>query len=129
MGSLITTQALLTPTQIGDALDLRYSTGRGNAEYVNKLLCYCGYQVLIGGRWSATEKASGYVDRKPVITNSRTAKDQLLWSAEIIPILSEVIQSYRESLLDESLESTELPQVPATPWSPAIDKLPQSGDL
>jgi hypothetical protein len=129
MGSLVTTQALLTPTQIGDALDVRYSTGRGNAEYVNKILSYCGYQILVGGRWSATEKANGYVDRKPVITNSRTAKDQLLWSAEIIPILSEAIQSYRESLLEEPCPPNEVPESPATPWSPVINYSPPLNDL
>jgi hypothetical protein len=60
---------------------------------VNKLLSGLGYQEKIQGQWSATKKAiaANLCDRKPVDTNSRTQKDQLLWSADIALVLKEHI--------------------------------------
>nr|WP_281257363.1 phage antirepressor KilAC domain-containing protein [Merismopedia glauca] len=84
---------MLTPTEIAKELGLFYKTGNPNAQAVNKLLEKLGYQVRVGKQWSATEKATklGLSDRKPVETNSRSQKDQMLWSSKIIPILKEYI--------------------------------------
>jgi prophage antirepressor-like protein len=91
--SLPTARAFLNPTKIAEELGWLCKTGKcsGNAAKVNSLLKELGYQDMIGGRWSATDKAiaANLVDRKPVSTNSRTQKDQLLWSADIISILQE----------------------------------------
>lgn len=87
----LSARALLTPTELGVELGLLYSTGTGNARAVNKLLEDLGYQIKVSGQWSATDKAQGLCDRKPVDTNSRTQKDQLLWSVDIIPILQEYV--------------------------------------
>jgi prophage antirepressor-like protein len=91
--SLATTRALLTPTKIAEELGWFCRTGKcsGNAQKVNSLLKELGYQDMVAGRWSATDKAisANLVDRKPVETNSRTQKDQLLWSADIVLILKE----------------------------------------
>jgi prophage antirepressor-like protein len=86
-------EALLTPTDIARELGLFYKTGNPNAQSVNKLLEKLGYQVRVGKQWSATDKATnlGLCDRKPVETNSRSQKDQMLWSSKIIPILKEYI--------------------------------------
>jgi hypothetical protein len=81
--------ALLTPTQIAAELGVAYKTGAPNPQWVNKKLEELGYQVKVAGQWSATEKAAGLADRKPVETESRTQKDQLLWSDKIIPVLQE----------------------------------------
>jgi hypothetical protein len=93
LASLPTTKALLTPTQIGEAIGwyCKSNQAKGDARLVNAKLAELGYQESIGGKWSATDKAvsAGLVDRKPVDTNSRTQKDQLLWSAGILPILHE----------------------------------------
>jgi hypothetical protein len=93
--SLTTAQALLTPTQVASEIGLfcRTNATAGDARRVNKLLESIGYQVRIDGQWSATEKAiaAGLCDRKPVSTDSRTQKDQLLWSAKVIGILKEHI--------------------------------------
>lgn len=91
MASLPTAKALLTPTQIAEELKVLYRTGSGNGSKINSLLKELGYQESIGGRWSATQKAidTNLCDRKPVDTNSRTQKDQLLWSSDIVPVLSE----------------------------------------
>lgn len=85
--------ALLTPTDIARELGLFYKTGNPNAQAVNKLLEKLGYQVRVGKQWSATEKATklALCDRKPIETNSRSQKDQMLWSSKIIPILKEYI--------------------------------------
>lgn len=85
--------ALLTPTDIARQLGLFYKTGNPHAQAVNKLLEKLGYQVRVGKQWSATEKATklGLCDRKPVETNSRSQKDQILWSSKVIPILKEYI--------------------------------------
>ncbi|MGL5059047.1 MAG: hypothetical protein ACRC62_03615 [Microcoleus sp.] len=82
-------QALLTPTEIARELGVNYSTGNPNPQWVNKKLTELGYQEKVGGQWSATPKAEGLCDRKPVDTDSRTQKDQLLWSTKIIDILKE----------------------------------------
>lgn len=84
-------QSLLTPTEIAKELGITYSTGNPNPQWVNKKLEKLGYQEKIGGQWSATPKAAELCDRKPVDTNSRTQKDQLVWSANIIPILQEYV--------------------------------------
>jgi hypothetical protein len=72
-------------------MNVLYKSERGDAMKINSLLKQLGYQEAIGGRWSATQKAIDLklVDRKPVDTNSRTQKDQLVWSSDILPILSE----------------------------------------
>jgi phage regulator Rha-like protein len=89
MASLATAKALLTPTKIAEELGILHSTGSGNAAKVNSLLVQFGYQTSVGGRWSATDKAieANLCDRKPVDTNSRSQKDQLLWSASMIKVL------------------------------------------
>jgi hypothetical protein len=90
-------EALLTPTQI--AADLGWwsksNPSAADPRRVNKLLAELGYQEQIGGRWSATEKAlsANLCDRKPVDTNSRTQRDQLLWSADILAVLREHSQA------------------------------------
>lgn len=91
VASLPTAQALLTPTQIASELHWYCSTGNPDARKVNLILEHLGYQVKIAGSWSATEKAinANLCDRKPVETNSRTQKDQLMWSAKIVDILKE----------------------------------------
>jgi KilA-N domain len=89
--SLPTARALLTPTQLAVELKLLFSTGAGDGSKVNKLLEQLGYQVKVANVWSATDKAiqAKLVDRKPVETNSRTQKDQLLWSVDVLVILQE----------------------------------------
>lgn len=91
--SLPTTKALLTPTQIAKELGLFCKSKPENPspQKVNKLLEQLGYQTKIAGVWSATDKAINLnlVDRKPVSTKSSTQQDQMLWSADIIPILQE----------------------------------------
>jgi phage regulator Rha-like protein len=105
MTSLATAKALLTPTKIAEELGILHSTGSGNAAKVNSLLVQFGYQVSEGGRWSATDKAiAGGLcvqlgctggNRKPVDTNSRSQKDQLLWSASMIKVLQEHLPEER----------------------------------
>lgn len=82
-------EALLTPTQLAENLNIFYATGNPNPRKVNELLEQLGYQIKISGAWSATDKAKDLCDRKPVDTNSKTQKDQLLWSAKIIDVLRE----------------------------------------
>lgn len=84
-------EALLTPTQVGEELGVRYKSGLGNARWVNQKLLELGYQEQIGKEWSATQKAINLnlCSRRPVETNSRTQKDQLFWSAKVIDILKE----------------------------------------
>jgi hypothetical protein len=93
LASLPTAKALLIPTQIGEQVGLfcKSNPKNGSAQQVNKLLEELGYQTRIDGIWSATDKAIdlNLCDRKPVSTGSRTQKDQLLWSADIVPILQE----------------------------------------
>lgn len=89
--SLPTAKALLIPTQIAAELHWINRAGNPDARRVNWYLQKLGYQRKIAGRWSATDKAinADLCDRKPVDTNSRTQKDQLLWSADVIDILKE----------------------------------------
>lgn len=84
-------KALLTPTEVAVELGVfcKSSPEKGDARWVNKKLEELGYQEKISGQWSATSKADGLCDRKPVDTNSRTQKDQLKWSVDIIPVLQE----------------------------------------
>jgi phage regulator Rha-like protein len=97
MSSLATAKALLTPTKIAEVLGLLYKTGSGDGSKVNSLLVKLGYQVSVGGKWSATDKAiaANLCDRKPVDTNSRSQKDQLLWSDAMISILQEHLPEER----------------------------------
>jgi phage regulator Rha-like protein len=97
MASLATAKALLTPTKIAEELGILHSTGSGNAAKVNSLLVQFGYQISEGGKWSATDKAiaGGLCDRKPVDTNSRSQKDQLLWSASMIRVLQDHLPEER----------------------------------
>ena len=91
MASLPTTKALLNASKIAVELGVfcKSNTESGDARWVNKKLEELGYQEKISGQWSATSKSEGLTDRKPVETGSRTQKDQLLWSADILPILQE----------------------------------------
>ena len=82
-------QALLTPTQIASELNWRYKTGNPDARMVNRTLEYLGYQTKINGQWSATEKANNLCERKPISTESKSQKDQLLWTKRVIDILKE----------------------------------------
>jgi phage regulator Rha-like protein len=97
MTSLATAKALLTPTKIAEVLGLLYKTGSGDGSKVNSLLVKLGYQTSVGGKWSATDKAiaANLCDRKPVDTNSRSQKDQLLWSDAMISILQEHLPEER----------------------------------
>jgi len=85
------TEALLTPTQLAQELGIFYKTGNPNPRKVNDLLKGLGYQTQIGGQWSATERAKGLCDRKPVDTNSKTQRDQLLWNINILEVLKEFV--------------------------------------
>jgi hypothetical protein len=93
IASLVTAKALLIPKQIAKELGLLCDSKPYNPspQKVNKLLEQLGYQTNVAGVWSATDKAiaANLVDRKPVSTGSSTQKDQMLWSADIIPILQE----------------------------------------
>lgn len=84
-------KALLTPTDIAAKLNIFYGSGNPNPRKVNELLCKAGYQTKENKAWNPTQKAidANLADRKPVDTNSRTQKDQLLWSEDIIDILKE----------------------------------------
>lgn len=83
--SLKSTEALLTPTQLADQLGMTYkSSAKPNPRAVNNMLAALGYQEKIEGKWSATEKGKPFSDRKPVSTNSKSDKDQLLWYASIL---------------------------------------------
>jgi prophage antirepressor-like protein len=93
LASLPTANALLTPTDIAAELGwmCKSNVKSGDARRVNSTLETLGYQSKISGTWSATQKAidANLCDRKPVETGSRTQKDQLLWSANVISILQE----------------------------------------
>lgn len=84
-------KALLTPTEVAVELGVfcKSSPNKGDARWVNKKLEDLGYQEKVSGQWSATSKADGLCDRKPVDTDSRTQKDQLKWSVDILPVLQE----------------------------------------
>ncbi len=89
--SLPSAKSWLTPTQLAAELGFKYKTGNPNPQAVNSLLEKLGYQIKTAAGWSATEKAIAdrLCDRKPVDTNSRSQKDQLLWSEEVISRLVE----------------------------------------
>lgn len=93
LSSLPTAKALFTPTQLAEQLGLfcKSNPKSGDARGVNKLLAELGYQTKVDGIWSATDKAINLnlCDRKPVETGSRTQKDQLMWSVDIVSILQE----------------------------------------
>ena len=61
---------------------LTESINEGNLEQM-------GYQERIADMWSATSKAKGLCDRKPVETNGKSHRDQLLWKLPIVDILKE----------------------------------------
>ena len=83
--SLKSAEALLTPTELADQLGMTYkSSGKPNPRAVNDMLAALGYQEKIDKKWSATEKGKPFSDRKPVSTNSKSDKDQLLWFASIL---------------------------------------------
>ncbi|MGL5075856.1 MAG: BRO-N domain-containing protein [Waterburya sp.] len=86
-------ERLLTPTQIASELGLNYKTGNPNPQAVNKLLESLGYQTKTDTGWSPTSKAidAKLCDRKPIDTNSRSQKDQLMWNEKILIVLSEHI--------------------------------------
>lgn len=90
----LTTKALLTPTDIAEKLDILYKSDKPNPRRVNELLTDYGYQNALRDsknklHYEATQLAisQNLCDRKPVDTNSRTQKDQLLWSSEIVEVL------------------------------------------
>jgi prophage antirepressor-like protein len=93
LASLPTATALLKPSDVAIELGwfCKSNQQSGDARRVNKALEALGYQSKIAGQWSATRKAidANLCDRKPVKTDSRTQKDQLLWSANIVSILQE----------------------------------------
>jgi BRO family, N-terminal domain len=93
LASLATAKALLTPTEIAEQLGFvcKSNAKSFDGRRVNKLLEELGYQTKIDGTWSATDKAIdlNLCDRKPIDTGSRTQKDQLFWSVDIIAILQE----------------------------------------
>ena len=59
-------------------------------EIINELDKLKGYQEKIEGKWSATDKGKPFRDRKPVGTNSRSDKDQLLR----MNILQEILNNF-----------------------------------
>jgi prophage antirepressor-like protein len=92
--SLPTAKALMNPTQIGEALGwfCKSNPTKGDARRVNKKLAELGYQEKVGGDWNPSDKAIGanLADRKPVMVDGKRSNvDQLLWSADILPILQE----------------------------------------
>jgi hypothetical protein len=91
VASLPSVKHRLTPSDIAKELGLLHGTGTPNGNAANKLMESLGYLTKIDKIWVPTDKAvnAGYVDRKPVDTNSRTQKDQLLWSIDILPVLRE----------------------------------------
>jgi hypothetical protein len=91
VASLPSTKHRLIPRDIAKELGLFHSTGNPNGNAANVLLESLGYQSKVGKIWIPSDKAiaDGLVDRKPVDTNSATQKDQILWSADILPILRE----------------------------------------
>ena len=82
---------LLTPTEIAQQLDINYQTGNPNPRKVNSLLEQLGYQIKINGSWQPADKAIQFdhYDIKPVDTNSKSQKSQLLWTQLMVNILKE----------------------------------------
>ncbi|NEZ64628.1 hypothetical protein D0962_17845 [Leptolyngbyaceae cyanobacterium CCMR0082] len=93
--SLKSSERLLTPTEIAEELGITCKTTPSpDPKAVNRLLQDLGYQEKIGKKspWSATEKGDPFSDRKPVSTNSKSDKDQLLWFASILDVLRNALQ-------------------------------------
>lgn len=87
--SMETPQALLTATQIAEELGITCKTNSNpSPQNANKLLANLGYQYKVGkgkdSLWTPTEKGESFCDRKPVDTNSKSDKFQLLWRASIL---------------------------------------------
>ncbi|WP_163699666.1 BRO family protein [Adonisia turfae] len=98
--SMETAEALLNATQIAEELGLTCKTNSNpSPQEANKLLANLGYQYKVGkgksGQWTPTEKGDDFCDRKPVSTNSKSDKFQLLWRASIV-----------NELRGQSMEST-----------------------
>jgi hypothetical protein len=82
--SLPSTEALLIPRDIAKELGLLNGKGNPDSRAANALLSQLGYQENIAGQWQPTEKGQVFCTRKPVDTNSRTDKMQLLWYSSIL---------------------------------------------
>ena len=87
--SMETAEALLTATEIAEELGITCKTNSNpSGQNLNKLLANLGYQYKVGsgkkGQWTPTEKGEPFCDRKPISTNSKSDKFQLLWRASII---------------------------------------------
>lgn len=82
--SLPSSDVLLTPTDIARELGLSYGTGNPNPRAANALLKQLGYQEKVSGDWQPTEKGKPFCTRKPVDTNSRSDKSQLMWFSSIL---------------------------------------------
>ena len=82
---------LLTPTEIAEQLDINYQTGNPNPRKVNSVLEQLGYQIRVNGSWQPTNKAIQFdhYDIKPIDTNSKSQKSQLLWTQLMVSILKE----------------------------------------
>jgi prophage antirepressor-like protein len=94
MASLSVVKSLLNPTQLADSLGwyCKSNPSKGDPRKVNAKLAELGYQERIGKDWNPTDKAisANLADRKPVIIDGKKSNvDQLLWSADILPILQE----------------------------------------
>jgi hypothetical protein len=94
LASLPTVKALMTPTQLADSLGwyCKSNATKGDPRKVNAILAVLGYQEKIGKDWNPTDKAitANLADRKPVMIDGKKSNvDQLLWSADILPILQE----------------------------------------
>ena len=83
--SLPSAEALLTATQVAEELGITCKTNSNSSpQGANKLLAELGYQYKVGRQWTPTEKGEPFCDRKPIDTNSKSDKYQLLWRASII---------------------------------------------
>jgi len=82
--SLDSADVLLTPTDVARELGLSYSTGNPSPRAANAMLKQFGYQEKVSGDWQPTEKGKPFCVRKPVDTNSRSDKSQLMWFSSIL---------------------------------------------
>lgn len=83
--SLPSAEALLTATQIAEELGITCKTNSNpSPQGANNLLKELGYQYKVSKQWTPTEKGEPFCDRKPIDTNSKSDKFQLLWRASII---------------------------------------------
>ncbi|NEQ50580.1 MAG: hypothetical protein F6K11_10680 [Leptolyngbya sp. SIO3F4] len=87
--SLPSPKALLTPTEIAEELGITCKTNSNpSPQEANKLLANLGYQYKVGSgkksQWTPTEKGEPFCDRKPIDTNSKSDKFQLLWKVSIL---------------------------------------------